>query len=366
MIEVAVIGGGPAGLIAAREAARRGVEVTVFEEHAEIGEPERCAGLISLSGLKELGLSANGGYLQNIVRGVMIKTYMGLWRTLDAKEPVAAVVSRRLFDKEIARQAEKAGAEIICGARVKNIERNEACLRMITSRGVYRASWVIDAEGAGATLMRRFLGAGVEPRKWIPVIQLMVEGHGLDARFVYIYLKDYLPDFFAYLIPIDDHFGKLGIASRIPGLRRLLERFLNEEFPDARRLNSFSYIVYTGYPLDSTKLFSAKFIPVGDASGHVKATTGGGVVMGGLIAAKIASAIAMTLRNESPEKFLAEASRIIGELQRIAFLRRLIRGAKLPFLELLIMLATSRIGNLYLLRRGDMDFQVSSILGLHH
>jgi flavin-dependent dehydrogenase len=86
MIELAVIGGGPAGLIAAREAARAGASVIVFEEHMEIGEPERCAGLLSLSGLKRLGFSVSGKYLQNIIRGAVIRTSNGRWRILDAAD----------------------------------------------------------------------------------------------------------------------------------------------------------------------------------------------------------------------------------------------------------------------------------------
>ena len=363
MIEIAVIGGGPAGLIAAREAARAGAEVVVFEEHREIGEPERCAGLLSISGLERLGFSANGRYLQNIVKGAMIKSSGGRWRVLDVGKPVAAVVSRSIFDKEAARQAEHAGAEIICGVRVKAVKRCWGEFLITASDEIYQSSWVIDAEGAGATLLRRFLGAGTEPRGWIPIIQLIVENHGLDKRFVYIYLKDYLSDFFAYLIPIDGSLGKLGVASRSPNLRELLRRFLVEEFPDARCLSASSHVIYTGSPLDSTMLFPLRFVPVGDAAGHVKATTGGGVIMGGLIAARIASAIAASLRGSSSEKLLAEARRVVEELWRIAFLRRLIGGMSSPLLDLLTAIATSRMGSLYLSKRGDMDFQASSILG---
>jgi digeranylgeranylglycerophospholipid reductase len=363
MIEITVVGGGPAGLIAAREAARAGAEVVILEEHVEIGEPERCAGLLSLSGLEKLGFSVSGRYLQNIVRGAMIKSSRVGWNVLDAGRPVAAVISRSIFDKEIARQAEQAGAKIICGVRVKAVERDEEVFRITASDDLRRSPWVIDAEGAGAALLRRFLGAGAEPGRWIPIIQLIVENHGFDKRFVYIYLKDYLPDFFAYLIPVDESLGKLGVASKSPGLKKLLRRFLDEEFPGARCLSSSSHVVYAGYPLDSASLFPLRFVPVGDAAGHVKATTGGGVIMGGLIAAKIASAIAMSLKGGLPEKPLAEAREIIKELRRIALLRRLIGGMNSPLLDLLLALATSRIGGSYLSRRGDMDFQASSILG---
>jgi flavin-dependent dehydrogenase len=54
--EVAVVGGGPAGLIAARELASKGVQVKVFEEHSKIGIPNHCAGVLSIEGLKRIGI----------------------------------------------------------------------------------------------------------------------------------------------------------------------------------------------------------------------------------------------------------------------------------------------------------------------
>jgi digeranylgeranylglycerophospholipid reductase len=70
-LDVAVVGGGPAGLIAAREAARRGLAVAVFEEDWAIGRPERCAGLYSVDGLRRLGIPTSGHHVQNRVRGAV-------------------------------------------------------------------------------------------------------------------------------------------------------------------------------------------------------------------------------------------------------------------------------------------------------
>jgi len=54
--EAAVVGAGPAGILAAKRVAERGFSVQVFEEHPSIGEPSHCAGLISVEGLRRLGV----------------------------------------------------------------------------------------------------------------------------------------------------------------------------------------------------------------------------------------------------------------------------------------------------------------------
>ncbi len=364
MLELSVIGGGPAGLIAAREAARRGVEVAVFEEHPEIGEPERCAGLLSISGLEKIGVSAYGPYLQNLVRGVVIRNIAGRSYLIDSKRSMAVVVSRKLFDLELAKQAEKAGARIICGNRVKKILRCGQAFSLTTTAGDFRSKWVIDAEGAGGSLLRSFLGVGTEPSKWIPIIQLIVENHNLDKRFVYIYFKKYLPHFFSYLIPIDEDLGKLGVASRVPDLKKRLKRFLKEEFPDVRILGRSSHVIYSGFPVNSCLLFPLRFIPVGDAAGHVKATTGGGVIMGGLISENMASAIAEKIEGRCPQRFLAASKKVVAELKKIALLNNLIKRGSYTAVTPILALASSKIGEAYLSRSADMDFQVTSILGL--
>ena len=54
--DVAIIGGGPVGSYAALHLAKKGIPVTVYEEHPEIGLPSHCAGHISIRSLKTMGL----------------------------------------------------------------------------------------------------------------------------------------------------------------------------------------------------------------------------------------------------------------------------------------------------------------------
>jgi len=360
VFDLAVIGGGPAGLIAAREASRKGLDVILFEEDPEIGEPERCAGLLNLAGLRRLSIPLSRKYVQNILSGAIFYV-CGKSYVIDAQRPVAAVVNRKHFDQELARQAEKAGAQILCETRVKDVEKKMNSLMLRTTSGDFHASWVIDAEGAGAMLLRKFLGVCTNESKWIPIIQLFVEDHELDKRYAHIYFKKYLPDFFAYLIPIDQSFGKLGVASRGINLEKCLHRFLAEEFPNVRILKEIRYVIYTGFPLDYLD-FSKRFIPVGDAAGHVKATTGGGVIMGGLISMNIASAIAETVGNGNPTPFIENAIQIIRELRRIALLRTILQKIPQSLYGLFLGVASSETAGMRIASFWDMDFQVSSLV----
>ena len=65
--DVSIIGGSIAGLLAGRELALEGFDVTIYEEHREIGVPEKCDGLVSASGIDSLGLVPPSYIVQNIL-----------------------------------------------------------------------------------------------------------------------------------------------------------------------------------------------------------------------------------------------------------------------------------------------------------
>lgn len=355
-----MIGGGPAGLLAAREAARRGIDVAIFERDLEIGEPERCAGLLSLSGLKKLSVSGFEKYVQNTIKGAVFHAESGRKYLLDAKRAVAVVVSRRLFDQKIAEACEKAGAKILTGVRVKKVSKS-GVFEIHTTTGVFHAPWVIDAEGAGSALLRKAIGKAPDPSSWIPIVQFTIEGHGFQKDYVHLYFIREFPDFFAYFIPIDEERGRIGAASRNTGLTRKLEDFLGKEFPKARIREKISHVIYVGAPLRDFYL-SYKFVPVGDAAGHVKATTGGGVIMGGMISMNLASAIAEYLRGGDPKIYIKRAQRVLRELIEISSLRNFLYKIPWGLHEFLLKAAAFKPMATYLVRFGDMDFQSSTLL----
>ncbi|GAG91330.1 unnamed protein product, partial [marine sediment metagenome] len=93
-----VIGAGPAGLLAANEIAKRGYTVQVLEEHERVGEPDHCAGLLSTSGLKRLGIKLPKDIIQNTVAGARIYSPAGHSILVERGKREANVIDRKQFD----------------------------------------------------------------------------------------------------------------------------------------------------------------------------------------------------------------------------------------------------------------------------
>ncbi len=350
--DVVIIGAGPAGLLTAREAASMGCSVLVLEEHEEIGRPEKCAGLFSMSGLKMLGIPLSHSYAQNVVRGAVFFSPSGRSFFLDAGRSVAVVSNREAFDKFLAQQAKLKGAEIATSEVVVRIIPSDNTPSVKTTNALTRAKMVVDAEGRSGFLARQ-VWKSWRPKGWIPIIQAIVENHQMDRNFVYLYFKKYLKDFFAYLVPIDDELGKLGIAAR-KDTKSLFFRFLQEEFKHAKILSTTSASVYTGPPLELIQ--NGRVLAVGDVAGQVKATTGGGVVYGGLCAIETGRYIANFLLNGGGvREYRERMNKIYGQLKSIYRLRFLISHIPLKLYDSIFKAASDTGLDTWLSSEGDMD-----------
>lgn len=146
--DVAVVGGGPAGAAAAREAAASGAK-TVLIEKAELPRYKRCGGgLIGLSqqAISDAGVDASA--LQRDDVGRVTFTSNGRRRFSRQTDAFLPMVMRSELDAALVRQATDAGAELRTGVTVSAYDESGGVITLGTSGGPVWAAAAVGADGS--------------------------------------------------------------------------------------------------------------------------------------------------------------------------------------------------------------------------
>ena len=102
--DVVVAGGSLSGLLTAREiGSKSSISVKVLEADHEIGTPEHCGGLVSLSGLRKLGIVPSSRTFRNHITRAKICSRSSSF-VVDAKVQDVVAIDRRELDKQLAFQ----------------------------------------------------------------------------------------------------------------------------------------------------------------------------------------------------------------------------------------------------------------------
>ncbi len=288
--EAVVVGAGPAGVIAARELARMSIEVTVYEEHAVVGEPNHCAGILSVEGLQRLGVRLDQDFIQNEVAGGTAFSPDGTDISIKGSRTRAYVVDRGVFDRNLAEQAMDRGAEVETGQAVTALLRQGGRVTGVRGRAFStRSDIVIDAEGA-AGFLARSVGLPRPSEGVLSGVNVEVSGVTAEPGMVEVWLGQGLAlGLFAWVTPIREGTARCGLACSEGDARSRLEVFLRERFREYGAGEPRSWPVLTGGPVERT--YGDGILLVGDAAGQTKPTTGGGVIFGGLCAVEAARAV---------------------------------------------------------------------------
>ena len=308
IFDVAVIGAGPAGSMAAKYAAKAGASTILLEEHPAVGWPVQCAGLLGREALAESELPV-GSFIRRGMFGASVFSPGGERLDFKAKESRAWAVDRRLFDRALVNQAIQEGASLRLCSRVRGLKRDgERRVLVLSDGSEISARVVISAEGVSALLARR---AGIAPP------QTILSGAQVEAAFavedpdkVEVHLGQ-ASGLFAWVIPLSKNAARIGLCARDCGCDRL-RAFLKSDIIAKRLQGSPVALNVGGLPLGPPAATAVDgLLAVGDAAGQVKPTSGGGVYPG-LVAAKIAGGVAAAaaMEGDSSAQRLSEYDRL--------------------------------------------------------
>lgn len=281
--DVLIAGGSVAGLTTARECSSNGNSTIVIEEDHEIGTPEHCGGMVSLSGLQKLGLMLDSNNFQNAVPMARIRSKSASFE-LSAEKQNVIVVDRRGLDKQIAKQAEDAGAQIRTRCTFKSIANKDSKYTIKTSDGEIECKYFVDAKGLGS--LKDASQNGILASAQFEVYAKWIEGKTVEIHFD----SDKYPGFFMWIIPMGDGRGKIGVAGKGINTSVALHEFIRTKGEKYSIIRKIFAPIWIGGP--RSQFVFDRTLVVGDAAGQTKPTTAGGIFscgMGGVLAGQAIS-----------------------------------------------------------------------------
>jgi digeranylgeranylglycerophospholipid reductase len=303
--DILVVGAGPAGSIAAKHAALNGADVILIDKKSEIGSPKRCAEGVSKEGLKFLGIEPKPRWAVKEIEGIRLVAPDGtdVWLNDEIKLPEAGyILERKIFDKHMAMDAGRAGAEIKVKTIAKSLKK-EGNSYIVTCKSMskefdIKTKILIGADGPESHIGRwAGLKTGTKPKDMESGIQFeMCNVKMEDNKVLEFYFGSVAPGGYAWIFPKEDDIANVGLAVIQPKSEKTAYEYLVDfvKTCPATRDAKIVELNVGGDPVGGMikDLSDDNILIVGDAASQVNPLTGGGIISGmscGMFAGEVAA-----------------------------------------------------------------------------
>ncbi|MFA5266887.1 MAG: NAD(P)/FAD-dependent oxidoreductase [Methanoregula sp.] len=303
--DVLVIGGGPAGALAGKTAAEKGLSALIVEKRPAIGVPVRCAEGIGKEALHEF-MDPDPRWISAEMTGAGIVAPDGFFMKLGSEmagSKVGYVLDRKIFDRELVWKASEAGADIAVKSRasapiMENGAVKGAKIEYAGKTTEVRADVVIAADGVESKFSKWCgIDTTVPVREIMSSVQYVMTDIDIDEHSTIFYLgNEVAPEGYLWIFPKGKRSANvgIGISGRKSGeghrAKDYLDNFVKKTFPGGKTIEYIPGGVSVCRPLGCT--VADGLMITGDAARVVDPLTGGGIynaMYTGRLAAEVAA-----------------------------------------------------------------------------
>ena len=289
--DVIVVGAGPGGSMAAKTSAEKGAKTLLIERKKEIGAPVRCGEGIGLHWIEKLGVDlSKKSYLFQINGAKIIAPNLKDSITIRTPETKGYVLDRKVFDRELAINAARAGSDIMVKSQVIDVLKNNNKITGVVvgneeERTEINSKIVIAMDGAESTVARM---AGLNTTS-----DLYNSDTGYEYEMVNVNCEDlielyfsnkYAPRGYLWVFPKTKDVANIGVGiggHTAPFAKKYLDDWINgpmkERFKNAQPVAIKGGLIPVGASKDDLVLDG--FIVAGTAAHQVDPIHGGGIAL---------------------------------------------------------------------------------------
>jgi geranylgeranyl reductase family protein len=309
--DVVVIGAGPAGIHAAFLLAQAGLDVVLFEAQSRVGERAICSGVVGDEAFDRFDLPTQP--ILSAIRCIQAVSPGGRELEHRTEAPLAQVIDKGEFNRALAQRALNTGVELQLGCWVNRleVEKHSVAIQYRSAEAgpaSLQTQVAIITTGVNGSL-NHALGLA-HPRQFLRALQaeltLPPNGHGNATRV--FFGQGVAPGAFGWEIPLGNNRWRVGLMTECtpdPYFAKLVRRVAPHTDISTLRIDRKGIAqAAVGHCV------AERVIAAGEAAGHIKTTTGGGIYYGLLSAELVADVVIRAFRSKN---FSAQT---LGEFER--------------------------------------------------
>jgi digeranylgeranylglycerophospholipid reductase len=295
--DVVVVGGGPAGSMAALTAAELGLSALLIERDNDIGNPLRCAEGVDHKGINDF-FTPDPAWISSEISGYSLVAPDGTIVEMNICGNRGYILERLIFDRMIAGKAASAGAKVLTGTDAVGLSEFDTNARSVSLKSMgqewkVKGKVIIAADGVESRVARwAGLKTHAVPHDMESCAQVLLAGIEVNQHdFMLYFTREFAPGGYAWVFPKGASKANVGIGisgdfvnGKSPW--KYLSAFLNHYFPGASIVGrTFGGVPCTG---GIEKVYTDGVMVAGDAA-HMANPISGGGILNAMIAGKYAA-----------------------------------------------------------------------------